>query len=126
MQMLVQARAKAVDKSHCANLQGNLVHLRGTGAVRLSALRNNPQKNTQHHVQYRPITLHEVAQALGDGKHPLAHRQARKDVIGQMRRRLHHAACVARGADTLAFAGEGHKVVVRAVSAAGVQLAEKA
>jgi hypothetical protein len=35
-----------------------------------------------------------------------------------MRRRLHHAARVARGADTTALAGEGHKVVVRAVSAA--------
>ena len=36
-----------------------------------------------------------------------------------MRRRLYHAPGVARGADTPAFAGEGHKVVVRAVSAAG-------
>ena len=40
-------------------------------------------------------------------------------MIGQVRRRLHHAPRVARGADTPAFAGEDHKVVVRAVSAAG-------
>ena len=80
---------------------------------------NHPQKNTQHHVQYRPIALHEVAQALGHRQHPLAHRQAREDVICEVRRRLHHAPGVARGADTPAFAGEGHKVVVRAVSAAG-------
>lgn len=37
----------------------------------------------------------------------------------QMRRRLHHAADVARGAYAPAFAGEGREVVVRAVSAAG-------
>jgi hypothetical protein len=67
----------------------------------------------------RAIALHEVAQALGHRQHPLAHRQAREDVIGEMRRRLHHAPRVARGADTPAFAGEGHEVVVRAVSAAG-------
>jgi hypothetical protein len=44
----------------------------------LQALRNDPQKNTQHHVEHSPITLHEVAQSLRDGEHPLAHWQAGK------------------------------------------------
>jgi hypothetical protein len=52
--------------------------------------------------QYRPITPHEVAQALGHRQHPLAHRQARKNVWS----------------DPPSFAGEGHEVVAPAVSAA--------
>ncbi len=40
-------------------------------------------------------------------------------MICQVRRSLHRAAGIARGADTPAFAREGHKVVVRAVSPAG-------
>ena len=76
-------------------------------------------KATQHHIQHGPITLHKVSQALGHGQHPLAHRQARENVVCEMRRRLHHASRVARGAYASAFAGEGHEVVVRAVGAAG-------
>ena len=117
--MFVQAGAEAVNEGHGADVQGSLVHIRRTRAMSLQALRDDPQKDAQHHVQYRPITLHEVAQPLGHRQHPLAHRQAREDVIGQVRRRLHHAPRVARGADTPAFAVEGHEVVVRAVSAAG-------
>ncbi len=36
-------------------------------------------------------------------------------MVAEVRRRLHHAPGVARGADTPAFAGIGHKVVVPAV-----------
>ena len=43
------------------------------------------------------------------------HRQARKDVIRQVRRRLHHAPGIARGAHASAFAGIGDEVVVPAV-----------
>ena len=45
--------------------------------------------------------------------------QAGKDVIRQVRGRLHHAPGIARGADTPAFAGIGHKVVVPAVITPG-------
>jgi hypothetical protein len=79
-------------------------------------------EDAQHHVEHCAVTLQEVEQALGYGQHPLAHQQAGKNVIGEMRRRLQHAPLVARGAYAPAFAGEGHKVVVRAVgSAAKVQ-----
>ena len=119
MHMLVQARAKPVDESHRADLLSSLVHLGHTRAMSLQALRNNAQEDTQHHVEHCPVALHEVAQALGHRQHPLAHRQTGENMIRQVRRRLHHAAGIARGADTPAFAGEGDKVVVRAVAAAG-------
>jgi hypothetical protein len=93
MHMLIQARAKAVDE--------------GDGT------------DVQHHVQHYSITLQKKAQALWHRQHPLAHWQAGQDVVCQMRRSLRHTPRVARGAYASAFAGEGHEVVVRAVSAAG-------
>ena len=71
--MPVQAGAEAVDKSHRADMQGGPVHLGRTGAVVLQALRNDPQEDAQHHVEYCPVTLHEIAQPLRHGEHPLAH-----------------------------------------------------
>jgi hypothetical protein len=113
--MPVQAGAEEVDKGDCANVQGCLVQLRRPRAVGLQTLRNDAQEDAQHHVQYRSITLHEVAQALWDRQHPLAHRQAGKDVVSEVRRRLHHAPGIARGAHAAAFAGIGDKIVVPAV-----------
>ena len=103
--MPVQAGAEPVDEGHRAYVQGRLVQLRRPRAVGLQALRNDPQKDAQHHVQSCIVALHEVAQSLRDREHPLAHRQAGKDVVRQMRRRLHHAPGIARGAHTPAFAG---------------------
>lgn len=40
-------------------------------------------------------------------------------MVGKVRRRLGHAPRGARGADTPALAGEGHKVVVPAIVTAG-------
>lgn len=61
MSMPVQAGAEPVDEGDCANVQGRLVHTQSARAVSLQVLRDDPQKNSQHHVQYRTITLHEVA-----------------------------------------------------------------
>jgi hypothetical protein len=96
-------------------VQRGLVHLSRTGAEGLQALRNHPQKNAQHHVECRPITLHEVSQLLWHGQHPLAHRQAGEDVVRQVCGRLHHAPRVARGAHATAFAEIGDEVVVPAI-----------
>ena len=115
--MSVQAGAKAVDESYSADVQGRFVYLRRTGAVGLQALRNDPQENALHHVQYRTVTLHKVRWPFGHRQHPLAHRQAGEDVVGQVCCRLHHAPCIARGADAPAFAGEGDKVVVSTIVA---------
>jgi hypothetical protein len=73
------------------------------------------KKNAQHHVEYRPVALHEVVQPFRNRQHPLAHRQAGEAVIRQVRCRLHHAPRVARGADTPAFAGIGDEVVVSTI-----------
>src|SRR5450830_1185418 len=62
MHMLVQTGTEAMNEGHCADVQGGFVHLGGTRAVSLQALCNDPQKDTQHHIQYCPITLHEISQ----------------------------------------------------------------
>ncbi len=64
------------------------------------------------------VVLEVVAQPLGQGQHPLAHRQAGQDMVGQMRGGLHHAPGVAGGADAAPFAGEGDEKVMAAVVAA--------
>ena len=72
--------------------------MRRTKAVGLQALRNDPQEDTQHHIKHQPVALHEVAQSFGNRQHPLAHRQARENVIRQMRSGLHPGpGCYARG-----------------------------
>ncbi len=111
-----------MDEGDCAYVQRRFIRLPHLGrprAVGLQALRNHPQEDAQHHVQYSPVTLHEVAQPLRHRQHPLAHRQAGKNMIAEVCRRLHHAPGVARGADAAALAGIGHKVVVPAVIAPG-------
>jgi len=47
------------------------------------------------------------------------HRQAREDVIGEMRRRRHHAPGVARRAYAAPLAGEGDQEIVPALRATG-------
>jgi hypothetical protein len=104
----------------CADVQRCLVCIGRTGAVGLQALRNDPQEDAQHHVANRTIPLQKKAQPLWNRQHPLTHWQTGEDEIRQVRRRLHHAPGVARGADDPAFAGEGDKVVVPAVTTACV------
>ena len=123
MHMLVEAGAKAVNEGDSSDMQGCFVYMRRTSAVPLQALGNHPQKDAQHHIEHGPVALHEVAQPLGHRQYPLAHRQTGENMIGQMHRRLHHAPRVARGAHASTFAGKGHEVVVRAVSAAGADKA---
>jgi hypothetical protein len=103
LRMLVQFEAETVDKSHRANVQDRLVQLSRTLAVSLQALRDHSQKNPQHHIQHCPAALHEVAQTLKHRQHPLAHRQAPKNMARQLHRRLHHAQCDARVANTRAL-----------------------
>lgn len=60
------------------------------------------------------VTVKAVAQPLGQGHDPLAHRQARQDMIDQLGGSLGHPPGVARGADATAFAGEGDEEIVAA------------
>ena len=117
--MFVQAGAEAVNKGHCADVQVCLVRIGCARAMGLQALCNDPKEDAQHHIERGTVALHEVAQALRDGEHPLAHWKAREYVIVQVSCGLHHASGAARGADASAFTGEGYKDVVPAVTTAG-------
>ena len=70
-----------MNKGDCGEVQGRFGHICRTGAVGLQALRDDQQKNHQHHVECHPLALPKVAQPLRNRQHPLAHRQAREDVI---------------------------------------------
>ena len=98
--MPVQVGSESVDKSDCAYVQSRPIccmHLRRTRAVGLQALRNDPQKDAQHHVEHRPVTLHKVSQPLRGRQHPLAHRQAGINMIAEVCRRLHSAEVLHEG-----------------------------
>jgi len=58
-------------------------------------LLHHPQEPAQGRALEIGVALQEVTQALGHGQNPLTHRQRRQDVIGEMRRRRHHAPGVA-------------------------------
>lgn len=50
--VFIEAGAEAVNEGDCADVQARLVHIGRAKAVRLQALRNDPQKNPQHHVEH--------------------------------------------------------------------------
>ena len=105
-------------------MQAGRVCLCSAGAMGLQTLLNHTQENAQCGLQcalvaLQVVALQVVAQAFGDRQHPLAHRQMGKYVVAQMGGGLGHAPGVARWADTAAFAGEGHQVVMPAVITAG-------
>ena len=59
----------------------------------------------------------EVAHAVGQAEHPLAHRDVREDVIDQVCRLLRHAAAATTRTEAASFAREGHEALVGAVVA---------
>ena len=85
----------------------------------MQTLRNDPQKDAQHHVEHHPIVLHEVAQPLWHRQHPLTHRQMGQDVVNQVCRSLGHTPGIARWAHAPPFAGKRHKVVMATIVTAG-------
>ena len=61
------------------------------------------------------VALKEGAEPLGQGQHPLAHREMRQDVVGHVGGDLCHATAVAGGADAAALAGERDQALMAAV-----------
>jgi len=58
-------------------------------------LLHHPQEQPQSSALEIGVAVQEVAQAPGHGQDPLAHRQRRQDVVGEMRCRRHHAPGIA-------------------------------
>ena len=87
--------------------------------MRLQALLHHPQEQAQGRALQIGIAVQEVAPALGHRQDPLAHRQRRQDVIGEMRRGRHHAPGVARWAHAPALARERDQEVVPTLPAPG-------
>jgi hypothetical protein len=91
-------------------------HLPDIGAV--GDERSQAHLPTARWAQHCPIALHKAAQPFWHRQHPLAHWQARENMLYQVLRRLHPTPSVARGAHAPAFAGIGDEVVVPAVTSA--------
>jgi hypothetical protein len=111
MQMRVQRRTEAVDEDHRAQAGRGAA----AGTVRAQAALDGAQQEAQDHALQGRIVVQEIAQPLRYGEDPLAHRQRRQHVIGQMRRRLDHAP---------GFARESNQEVVPALSAKGARIKE--
>lgn len=78
--MRIEQRAKTVDQDN------STAPRTGTcgRAAPAQALRHDAQENPQRQRLDHGIVLQVVAQPLGNRRHPLASRQPRKNVVGQM------------------------------------------
>ena len=77
------------------------------------------EEDAQHAVPRLTLVLEMIAQTLGHGAHPLAHRQTGQDMIHKVGGGLCHAPGVTRGADAAALAGEGDEQIMAALVTAG-------
>ena len=77
------------------------------------------EEDAQSAVPRLALVLEMIAQTLGQGEHPLAHRQTGQDMIHEVGGSLCHAPGVARGADAAALAGEGDEQIMAALVTAG-------
>jgi hypothetical protein len=95
--------------------------IRDAGAASGQGLAQTLLHRAQEEVQRQGlnggIVLQEVAHAFRHRQHPLAHRQARHDVIGEVGGGFHHAPRVAGRTHTPALARIGGQEVVAALSA---------
>lgn len=97
----------------------------GTGARRRAGaaqgLLHDAQENAQRQRLDRRIVLQVITQPLGNRQHPLADRQPRKNVLGQMASGFDHSPGVASGTDTTTF-GFDHSHAARCGTAGGFHL----
>jgi hypothetical protein len=114
VQMRVEQRTETVDEDHGTETR----RCAGAGTVLPQYPLDGGQKNVQRGVQHPRIAFQGIAQSLGHREHPLAHRQARDDVVSEMGGGLDHAPGRAGGADTTTLAGVCDEEVMSAVGAA--------
>jgi hypothetical protein len=108
----VEGGAEAVEEGDGADL--GVGAERRAGAAQRGA--DGAEQDAQHVAGQARVVGQEGADPLRQGEHPLAERQRRQDVVGQVGGHLHHAAGVAGGADAAALAGEGDEALGGAAS----------
>ena len=86
---------------------------------RLSGIAVAGAKNVQCGAENCQIAFQAIVQPLGHREHPLAHRQARDDMVGQMRGGLRHTAGGAGWVDAATLARVGDQEVVPALGVTG-------
>jgi len=110
----IEGRAEAldsVDRARAAALRSECLDASAVEAE------DGVQEAAAHgRAQCRPAG-EQVAQAPGQGEHPLAHGDPRQDVIAKVGGRLGHATSSAGGTEPPSLAGEGHEVVGAAARA---------
>jgi hypothetical protein len=82
-------------------------------------------EHAEHSATQLVVPREQVAQALREGEHPLAHRDRWKNCVYQMRGALDHAPTVAARTDPASLARQGHKSVVRAALTAKTRKAAR-
>jgi hypothetical protein len=120
----VEGGAEAVQERDCAELG---VAGRGrAGAAQRGA--DGAEQDAQHGAGQARVVGQKGADPLRQGEHPLAERQRRQHLVGEVGGHLHRAAGVAGGADAAALAGEGHEALggARVAADAGEAVGEDA
>lgn len=111
----VQARPEPVEERDGAEL--------GLGPGAWTAVAERPAERPEQDVEHGPggrrIPVQEVAETLRDRQHPLADRDGRDHVVGEVGSGRRHAPRVAGGTDAPALAGEGDQEVVAAAGTSG-------
>jgi len=90
MGMLIQRGAESMDEGHCADSRFEV----RAGAAGAQASLDGIEQDAQSAVERLAVVLEMIAQTLGHGEHPLAHRQTGQDMIHEVGGGLHHAASV--------------------------------
>jgi hypothetical protein len=98
------------------------------GLARRSVVRITAEQDAQHVAGQARVVGQERADPFRQGEDPLADGQRRQDMVRQVRGHLHHAACIAGGADATPFAGEGDEALggARVAADAGEAVGENA
>jgi hypothetical protein len=122
MQVGIEQTAEAVDKNDGADVCVDvLTEVCSAACLRRAfsqALFDVVQEAMQNGVLQIGV-VEVVAKPFGEREYPLPYRQAREDVIDEVRGGFDHATGGAGGADATAFAGVSHQEVVATIGAAG-------